>query len=810
MARANSFASLIRYMALVSPRVVLLKDGCLMAGFRYSGTDLDAAPESEKGSVAIQANQAFKSLEEGYMLQFEAIRVPSTAYPSGNFSETVTAIIDHERKRQFEQAYSHFETETYCFLTWQPPFTEKNTTARKLLGFFTGDSVPHQIIDERQIANFERVFDETVYSLISIFNIEILENKELLSVINQCVTSESLGQFVERQENDLDCLFARDLEVGDPLIFNNQYIGVISIDGFPFESAPCILQQIASLPFECRWSSRFIPMDFRTALSRMTKEQRKWAQKKIPLMTQILDRPITRVNKDAVVQEEDVNDALQSLNAQLVTFGHYTSVILVRAEETEILDKYLKEIVRLFSERLFSARIEHRNALEAFIGSLPGHGHENVRKPLLHSLNYAHFVALGSSWPGLTYNPCPFFPPHSPALIQAATIDGNPFRVHHHVGDVGHTLVCGPTGSGKSTYLALEAAQFDRYENSQIFLFDKGRSMFPLIAAMKDAEYYNLGAEDTPALCPLAELNSKSDITWALEFVEALVLLNKGEMNPQRRMEIENALITMSQATTSSMERSLSALATNIQDQHLKNALRTYTNAGTYGQYLDGQKTAIRYAKTCAFELEELMGHGEKVVVPTLLYLFREIEKRIDGRPTKIILDEAWLALDSALFSQKIREWLKVLRKGNASVTLATQNLTDIMDSEIASAIFDSCPTKILLANSEARSDSMRALYKKALNLNDAEIMTIANAMPKRDYFYVSPIGRRLFRLNLGDVSLSFVGSSGKADLAAIEELINLHGKKWPIEWLRKKQLESWADYWQKIEGQFMKEVVES
>lgn len=136
---------------------------------------------------------------------------------------------------------------------------------------------------------------------------------------------------------------------------------------------------------------------------------------------------------------------------------------------------------------------------------------------------------------------------------------------------------------------------------------------------------------------------------------------------------------------------------------------------------------------------------------------------------------------------------------------MATQNITDIIDSEIASAVFDSCPTKILLANTEARSENMKGLYRKSLNLNDAEIMTIANATPKRDYFYVSHLGRRLFRLNLGDVTLSFVGASGKADLAAIEELIKLHGNKWPMEWLRKRNVGDWADYWQKIEGQFQK-----
>ena len=94
---------------------------------------------------------------------------------------------------------------------------------------------------------------------------------------------------------------------------------------------------------------------------------------------------------------------------------------------------------------------------------------------------------------------------------------------------------------------------------------------------------------------------------------------------------------------------------------------------GAYGQYLDGTSTDISYSRVNAYELEELMNHAQQVVTPTLLYLFHEIEKRLDGKPTLIILDEAWLALSTPLFAAKLKEWLKVLRKANAAVVLATQ-----------------------------------------------------------------------------------------------------------------------------------------
>lgn len=795
---AKSFASLIRYEALVAPGILLLKDGCLLAGFEYHGIDLDTTPELERGSIALLANNAIKKLGRNTMLHFESVRVPTTKYPDGKFDEIVTYIIDYERKLQHETVGNHYETITYCFVTWQPTLASKNSFAGKLYNFFVTGEQEKEISTDRMLNQFASAVTELKNSLSTIFDIEILQEEKLLSAINLCLNGRPNLNIPEIPA-ELDSLLARDCTVGDPLIYNDKYIAVVSIDGFPPESIPCILDSLGQLPFECRWSTRYIPLDFRDAYSLMGKEQRKWAQKRFPMLAQILGKPTTKVNKDALIQEEDVNDALQALNEGLVSFGHYTSVIVIRSDSESDLIANARETARTIEDKLFLARIEKRNTLDAFLGSLPGHGYENVRKPLLNSLNLAQMIMLGSMWPGLDECPCPFYPPHSPALVQASTASGNPFRLHLHVGDVGHTIVLGPTGAGKSTLLATIAAQFDRYPNSQIFLFDKGRSMYPLINAMKNASYYDLGSDDAPSLCPLSCLETQQDITWAIEYVENLVKLNGGKIDPENRGLIENAIISMAKATSRSEERTLSALAINIQDNHIKNALNVYTLNGAYGQYLDGDKTDIRYSRVNGYELEELMTHPNQVVTPTLLYLFHEIEKRLDGRPTLIILDEAWLALSTPLFAAKLKEWLKVLRKANAAVVLATQSLTDILASDISSAVLDSCPTKILLPNPEAKSETMMKLYSEQLRLNEAEIAAIANAIQKQDYFYCSPNGKRLFRLQLGPVSLCFVGSSGKDDIKHIGELQKAYGADWPVKWLREHKRNEWADYWIKV-----------
>ena len=195
------------------------------------------------------------------------------------------------------------------------------------------------------------------------------------------------------------------------------------------------------------------------------------------------------------------------------------------------------------------------------------------------------------------------------------------------------------------------------------------------------------------------------------------------------------------------------------------------------------------------FELEHLMHLGEKNVVPVLWYLFRRIEKRLKGQPTLIAIDEAWMALSHPMFREKIREWMKVLRKANAALMLATQSITDVFNSPIRDVILESCPTKILLPNAEARNESARKMYE-VMGLNSRQVDILAMATPKQHYYYLSPVGRRLFQIGAGGVALSFIGASSKDDIAKINELRNQTGDGWPAEWLRYRGLGDWAEYW--------------
>jgi type IV secretion system protein VirB4 len=326
-----------------------------------------------------------------------------------------------------------------------------------------------------------------------------------------------------------------------------------------------------------------------------------------------------------------------------------------------------------------------------------------------------------------------------------------------HVRDLGHTFMFGPTGAGKSTHLALIAAQLRRYPGMSIYCFDKGQSMYPLTLGVGGQHFTVAGDDESLAFCPLQFLATKGDRAWALEWICTLIELNQLTVTPAQRNEISLALNNMQQSGA----QTLSDFTVTIQDETIREALKQYTIDGMMGHLLDAEQDGLNLSSFTTFEIEELMNLGDKYALPTLLYVFRRIERHLHGQPAAIILDEAWLMLGHNAFRAKIREWLKVMRKANCLVLMATQSLSDAANSGILDVIVESTATKIFLPNVFARDEEASALYRR-MGLNSRQIDILAGAIPKQQYYTVSENGRRLYELALGPLALAFVGSTDK------------------------------------------------
>ena len=352
-----------------------------------------------------------------------------------------------------------------------------------------------------------------------------------------------------------------------------------------------------------------------------------------------------------------------------------------------------------------------------------------------------------------------------------------------------------PTGAGKSVLLALMALQFRRYARAQVFAFDFGGSIRAAALAM-GGDWHDLGGSlsDDPiepvALQPLAAIDDAAERSWAAEWIAAILARESITITPEAKEHIWSALTSLASAPPA--ERTLTGLSVLLQSGALKRALQPYCLGGPWGRLLDAETERLGHSDVVAFETEGLIGTGSAPAV--LAYLFHRIEGRLDGRPTLLIVDEGWLALDDQTFGAQLREWLKTLRKKNASVVFATQSLADIETSAIAPAIVESCPTRLFLPNERAIEPQITSIYRR-FGLNDRQIEILARATPKRDYYCQSRRGNRLFELGLGPVALAFTAASSKTDQIAIADLLAKHGREaFAAAWLRHKGLDWAAD----------------
>lgn len=826
---------------MVAPGVLALKNGSYLVGWRYTGPDYESATKEEIEHLSAMANSALRRLGNGWMTHFESLRKPADAYPGSHFREPTNMLIDLEREEQHKAEGAHFETMHFVFFTWLPPAIEQSGLYRKILNFISDAETRYAVSDEEQtVAYVEQMTSEIVDVLGQGMQLQRLTfipefggdekaprkyhgHDELTMLLNYLVNGRWHPiRLTPENISYIDVLLGRDVYLSSPMRVDNRHVCVVSLLGYPMDTWPGMLLQLMTLPYEIRWSNRFIFASYRRAQAILEARRKKWVQKIRSFLAQIMQNDRAPVNQDAAGMVADIDDAMEELDAGWVAYGKHTSVVIARGSTPEEAEHVGREVAKVFERNGFPARIETINAFEAFLGSLPGHGYENVRKPYINTLNLTDITPLSSEWAGEEHNPSPEIRKHydsegvevpPPALIQATSTGSTPFRLNIHVSDLGHTLVLGPSGSGKSTLLALIVSQFERYLNAQIFCFDKGYSMLPLTLALQDSVHYDLGTDGSKlSLCPLAEIDTINDQGAVSEWLESMLILQGGEITPPRRGAIGDAVKILAASTRDAQDkasrRTMTDFLVTLQDEELRQIFRYYT-LGNTGEMLDGSSDDISYARLTVFELEHLFNMDRKIVVPVFLHVFRQIEKRIlsafesakSGRPSLIVIDEAWLALSHPLFAEKIREWLKVLRKNNCAVILATQSLNDIVNSPIMDAVLDSCETRILLPNPNALSESMRTLYMKYLALSEQQVQIIARAEKKREYYYAcETLNRhRLFSLALGPVALAFTGAAGKEDLAAIRKLHRAFGPLWPEKWLERRGFPNRANTWRTL-----------
>ena len=416
------------------------------------------------------------------------------------------------------------------------------------------------------------------------------------------------------------------------------HLRTLSIRGYPTRTAPGMLEALDSLPIEHRYAVRWLGMGkAEAARTLMTWRRHWWSGRKG--IGAVFREAATRqesvlLDSEAEVRALDIESALQEAAQDVASMGYLTPTVTVWDRDLERVAEKVRLVQQVVEGAQLVSEVEDVNAVEAWLGSLPGQAYADVRRAIVSSLNLCHLLPLSSVWAGVQWNRHLDAPP----LLTTITRGSTPFRLDLFQGDVGHTAVVGPTGAGKSTLLALLTAQWLRYRTAQVFFFDKGRSSRCLTLAL-GGDFLDLGEPGAIGLQPLADVDDPGERAWAVEWLTDLVARERVAITPEIKTELWAALATL--AAQPRHQRTLTVLRALVQTRSVSEALEPFTLQGAFGHLLDAEAVRLGGGRVQAFEMEVLMGQ-RTAVAPVLTAIFRLFERQLVWTVAGALTGTAW------------------------------------------------------------------------------------------------------------------------------------------------------------------------
>lgn len=764
-----------------APGILRSKAGDLQRTLELRPDDATVASPRVQVALHHQLQAALASLPHHYTLFLEVQRrpadIPSISRVPGRSCANLVDAIRQENARAQGRAW---RTSYYLTLVYSPAPSASKRFFTRVADFFGGlfeggeeqDASLDTVRAERreQLVAFERMTQAFANDIARLFaSIEWLDDARTLTYLHSTISTHDQHVTPPGTPIFLDAVLADDtVELGLEGRLGARPMAVVSIKGYPSDTEPNLLDVFSKLPYPARLVHRvrFLGADQSVkALQAHENLFRSQIQRVNPLIDKNSDQAI---DLEAAASAQDVADVLSLVRRGYHTFADHRCTLVLTAPDRKVLELRVEETSSLFRQLGFVVVNETVNLKPAWLSSLPGQLWSNPRSALISTRNLSHFIPTRGVWLGSPRNTHLDVPAH----LTCWSAGQQPFFLNLNVGDVGHTLLLGPTGSGKSTALSSLILGFSKYPNAQVFIFDKRRSA-KITTLCSQGTHLELSAaraaEVGIGFAPLARIHEPAEYAFALDWLEQLVSLEGYVVDAPVRGVLRTALDAL--CVMPEGMRTLSQFRLVLQHRELRDLFVPYLSGGQFGALWDRAQESLDLSDMVCFEMDDLIEHAPaRQVSLVLTYLFHRLSERFDGRPTLLVLDEAWSFLDTPAFAARIKQWLLELRKARVYVVFATQNLSAVFESSIASTLMQACLTKIFLPNAQATSPELAKLYERA-GLSASQITTIAHAVPKRDYYLTQPEGCRLFSLGLSPLELALVGASDPDVLAAIPEL---------------------------------------
>ena len=535
------------------------------------------------------------------------------------------------------------------------------------------------------------------------------------------------------------------------------FAAVLGMKDYPEATSPGLLDSLLRLPFEMVVSESYAPTERQTARERMD----------------LAIRRLKSADEEAAAERADMLSARDALGNGAVGFGDHHLTVMVKERQLGQLDDAMAACAAALADTGAIAVREDTNLEPAFWGQFPGNEGYLVRRALISSANMASFGSLhgfalgqaqGNHW--------------GEAVTLLETTSATPFFFNFHHGDLGNFSVIGPSGSGKTVVMNFLAAQAQKFSPRTI-LFDKDRGAELFVRGI-GGRYDSIRSGEPTGFNPLSLPDTPGNKAFLRDWLGALL---KAE-GPEEEQAIAGA-VDAAYANDASLRRlrhfkELLSGTRRPQPGDLADRLGAWIGEGEHAWLFDNADDRLDLtARVLGFDMTALL-ENPRLRTPTMMYLFHRIEERLDGKPTMILIDEGWKALDDEVFAARIRDWLKTLRKRNALVGFATQSARDALESRISTALVEQTATMVFMPNSRARPED----YCDGFGLTEHELALIRTLPAHSRCFLVrQPDASVVVRLDLSGAPEVLTLLSGRESSVRRLDLLREALGDAPSEW---------------------------
>jgi len=801
--KPHTLSDVVQWEILASPSLIGTKDRSFIAVWKVRGPDLTFATSELVDNLAVKVKRLLRTLDDSTVLHVDAIRVPAFEYsvPESDVPAALR-VMDNVRRARYERGH-YFETTTYLALTLSPETASRTPFSRLL---YTGDGASDSDSYDELIDGAERRSDDFESNIPSSLHAQRLKGDDLVSYLHTCLTGHHHAVTSPPEAfPSLRHIFSTDLQSGFEPHVGDHWFCVVGVWGYPSEVHMGVVQALKELSFPYRYSNRLVGLSQSGALAAIEKRQDQFQLQANDWLSLLSEDPSKRdphdLKKDTYSQElayeaKKIDQMVQG-GARLL---HHTGVVLVWDPSKKRAEKKARLVKKVLRNAGGGFLVQQEEGLgtEAFLGTLPGHAAQNPRRYLLLAESATRLLPILGTYAGPRTTPCSFYcdpdtGKQPPPLFYSETEEHTPFRFspYGESGDVGHQMIVGPTGSGKSILLAFMAARQLHFPNGRSILFDRGHSFAPLCEAL-DGRHYDLSTlADHSGFMPLADIAIPAEQRWATSWLTDIAALGGLTVTPSLRNEVSKTLRDM--AATSEEKHdprylTMQEFQTQVQSREFKALLQPFCGAGELGHLLNAHHDLVRDNNFIVIELGDLMDLDVRIFTPVLMYLFHKVETLLaPNRPTHVVADEFFVfGAKSTQGRDYVESALRTYRKKNAYITVATQSPNDLTDPSM-SGIVNSIPTKIMLPNANALDPAQSRGYAE-LGLNPTQIEVLANSRPRRDYVALQPSGTRRFDLGL-TAELSFMTPAHNHSLEKTADLMRdfkrRFGSRWIHHWFK-------------------------